>query len=136
MGSLNSQYRCRFVVIGSPAALWPIEVRELADNRGKASELATGIPAARLPVAIFSVPVMGLTTALAGHSGDSARLVWLFALALLAAPWNQQWLMQELEMMGRAAVGQFLRTLAFTLVGGLGFLATATHRRVRSVRWR
>ncbi len=64
---------------------------------------------------IVAIPIMGMTATLTGYTGNSAWLIWLFAFALMAAPWNQQWLMQGLEMMGFAAGGQFLRTLVFAL---------------------
>ena len=62
------------------------------------------------------VPAMGLVAARSGQIrarpyGSDGCL----PLSLLAAPWNQQWLMQGLEMMGWVAIGQMLRTLTFAL---------------------
>jgi O-antigen/teichoic acid export membrane protein len=110
-----------FFAIVIDCGLGPIGVRELARDRKDAGKLASGIPGVRLLIAIVTVPIMGLTTMITGYTGDAAWLIWLFAFALLAAPWNQQWLLQGLEMMGGAAAGQFLRALAFA-VGVLLFV--------------
>lgn len=104
---------CMFFTIVVDGGLGPIGVRKLAGDRGSAARLAIDIPVARLMVAVVAIPLMGLTTLVTDHSEPATVLIWLYAFSLLFAPWNQQWLFQGLEMMGRVAAAQLLRALVF-----------------------
>jgi O-antigen/teichoic acid export membrane protein len=91
----------------------PIGVRELAAKPEKAASLAALISGARLVIACVAVPVLGLVAFWSGQPETAVKLVWLYALSLLAAPWNQDWLLQGREMMNAAAFAQLIRMCAF-----------------------
>ena len=95
--------------------LGPIGVRELSGSRERIASLAAQIPSTRLVIASIAIPIMGLTAIVATHSHDTTLLVWFFAIALIAVPWNLQWLLQSQEMMGRVAVGQVIRPFVFAI---------------------
>ncbi len=95
--------------------LGPIGVREVSRNGQRMASLAAQIPSARLLITLIAIPIMGFTSVLVTRSQDTHLLVLLFALALIAAPWKQQWLLQSQEMMGRVAAAQVLRTAIFTI---------------------
>lgn len=92
-----------------------IGVRELAHSRNRLPALAAHIPAAKLLITLVAIPIMGFSAFLVQHSDDTVLLVSLFAVALLAMPWQQEWLLQGLEMMGYVAAGQAIRMLAFAI---------------------
>ena len=92
-----------------------IGVRELALNRKRLPALAAHIPAAKLLIALVAIPIMGFSAFLVQHSADTGLLVSLFAVALLAMPWQQEWLLQGLDMMGYVAAGQAIRMMAFAI---------------------
>jgi len=95
--------------------LGAIGVREALRAPEKLSSLAAHIPAARLLIALIAIPVMGMSAVLGGGDAATVRLVWLFALGLLAVPAKQEWLLQSHEMMKAAAGAQVLRMTAFAL---------------------
>jgi O-antigen/teichoic acid export membrane protein len=96
--------------------LGTVGVRRIARDADVLPGLAVQVPAMRLAIALFSVPLMVLVAGPATHGPAPQGLVWLFALSLLAAPWRQLWLLQATERMGEAAVAQILRTLVFAFV--------------------
>lgn len=110
----------------------PLGVRTLARSAERAPELAARISGARLALACLAVPVMGLSTHAAGREGPAARLVWLFALGLLALPWKHDWLFQGLERMSAAAGAVVLRTAAFA---GAAVMLVRDSRDLLMVGW-
>jgi O-antigen/teichoic acid export membrane protein len=92
-----------------------IGVRELAQDPKRLPALAAHIPAAKLLIALVAIPIMALSAFLVQVSDHSVLLVSLFAVALLAMPWQQEWLLQGLEMMGYVAAGQAIRMMTFAL---------------------
>lgn len=95
--------------------LGPIGAREVARDPGRAGGLAARIPAARLLLALAAIPLMAGAPLVMGQPPATARLVWLFAAALLAVPWHLRWLLQGLEMMGWVSAGQAVRMGVFAL---------------------
>lgn len=95
--------------------LGPIGAREIARDPAIAKRLAAQIPAARSLLALFAIPLMGISAVAMGQPRQTVYLVWLYALALLAAPWMQRWLFQGLEMMAWISVGQVIRMMAFAM---------------------
>jgi O-antigen/teichoic acid export membrane protein len=91
-----------------------VGVRRIARRPGDLPALAAQVPAARLGVALVSVPVMVSVAAPAIHDPAGRNLVWLFALSLLVAPWRQDWLLQAKERMGDVVLAQLLRVAVFT----------------------
>ena len=91
----------------------PIGVRELAAKPETAVSLAAQISGARLLIACIAVPVLGLAALWSGQPETAVKLVWLYALSLLAVPWKQDWLLQGREMMNAAAFAQFVRMFTF-----------------------
>jgi len=91
----------------------PIGVRELAAKPESAASLAALISGARLVIACVAVPVLGLAALWSGQPETAVKLVWLYALSLLAVPWKQDWLLQGREMMNAAAFAQLIRMCAF-----------------------
>jgi O-antigen/teichoic acid export membrane protein len=92
-----------------------IGAREIARDPERTRALAAEIPAARLLVALAAIPAMGATAIALGQPPETVRLVWVFALGLLAAPWRQQWLLQGLEMMPWVSGASALRAIVFAL---------------------
>jgi len=99
--------------------LGPIGIRELSKDRSRLPYLASRIPAARLVIAVFAVLTMILVAVWAGPSREATSLAVLFAVALLATPWKQEWLLQGLEMMGGVATGLVIRTMVFAVGAAL-----------------
>lgn len=58
---------------------------------------------------------MGLSASLIHRSAETVFGVWLFAIVLPALPWNQDWVLQGLEMMKAVAAGQVIRTGAIAI---------------------
>lgn len=104
-----------FYTVVVECGLGPIGVRRLALDRGSASKLAAGIPAARLLLAVLTVPLVGLTAYITHQDPKTITLVWLYAFSLGGVPWRQDWLLQGLEKMNLAAPGPAIRTLVFAL---------------------
>jgi O-antigen/teichoic acid export membrane protein len=96
--------------------LGPIGVRELAAKPEKAESLAALISGARLMIACVAIPVLGLVAYWSSQPETAVKLVWLYALSLLAVAWKQDWLLQGREMMNAAAFAELLRTCAFAAV--------------------
>jgi O-antigen/teichoic acid export membrane protein len=97
------------------AGLGPIGARGISRDRTSAASLAARIPAARLLLAALVVPLVGMSGWAAGLAPGDARLVWLYALSLLAIPFKQDWLLQGLERMERVAPAQALKSATFVL---------------------
>lgn len=95
--------------------LGPIGVREVSNAPKRVASLAALIPTARLGLAVVAIPVMGLSATLLGHDTVTVQLVWLFALALLASPFKQDWLLQGMEMMTAVAAAQAIRMTVFAV---------------------
>lgn len=91
----------------------PIGVRELAAKPERTESLAALISGARLIIACVAVPVLGLAAFWSGQPEMTVKLVWLYALSLLAVPWQQDWLLQGREMMNAATFAQLIRMGAF-----------------------
>jgi O-antigen/teichoic acid export membrane protein len=104
--------------------LGPIGVRRVSQDRGQLARLAEQIPSARLAISVVSVAVMGFIGSVVVTSGQEVQLVWFFAVALLALPLIQPWLLQSQDMMGRVAAGQCIRALVFA-VGVFVFVGSA-----------
>ena len=96
--------------------LSPIGVRRLSLDRSAASGLAAEIPTARLIVALFIVPLVGVGSYLVLDDTGIAPLVWLCAFAMMAIPWKQDWLFQGLEKMHHVALANATRMTAFFVV--------------------
>ena len=93
-----------------------VGVRRVAHHPASLARLAAQIPVMRLGVALIAAPVMALVAAPAMRGLGAHGLAWLFALSLLAAPWQQDWLLQATGRMNQASFAQALRTLVFALV--------------------
>ena len=76
-----------------------IGAREVAIHPERAPALAAQVPTARLLIAFPAIAAMGFTATLLGQPDSTVRLVWLFSLGLLVAPWYQLWLFQGLDRM-------------------------------------
>lgn len=110
------EYAVGLAVVAAMFVDWgmgPIGVRELAARPDRLNALAGLIPAARLAIACVAVPVLGLAATWSGQSDATVKLIWLYALSLMAMPWKQDWLLQGREMMGAEALAQFIRMFAF-----------------------
>jgi O-antigen/teichoic acid export membrane protein len=110
------EYVVGLAVVAAMVVDWgmgPIGVRELAARPDRLNALAGLIPAARLAIACVAIPVLGLAAAWSGQPDATVKLIWLYALSLLAIPWKQDWLLQGREMMGAVAMAQLIRMSAF-----------------------
>ena len=92
----------------------PVGAREITHHPEKLAQFAGMIPAARVLLALLCIPAMCLTAILMRLPTGTVELVCLYALAMLAAPWNQRWLFQGLDRMLQVSLGQLIRMLAFT----------------------
>jgi O-antigen/teichoic acid export membrane protein len=120
------EYAVGLAVVAAMVVDWgmgPIGVRELAARPERLNALASLIPAARLAIACVTIPVLGLAAAWSGQSDATVKLVWLYALSLLAMPWKLDWLLQGREMMGAEALAQFIRMSVFA--GGVLIMVSA-----------
>ena len=93
-----------------------VAVRRVAHAPALLPRLAAQIPWARLVLALLSIPGMVLVAMVFGHRDVPVVLVVLFALALLAVPWRQEWLLQARERMADAAWVQLVRAVVFALL--------------------
>lgn len=93
--------------------LGTIGVRRIARSRDELPLLAALIPLTRLLVALVCIPLLVACAKGLGPPLVSNALVLLFAASLLFAPWNQDWLLQSVEMMSRVALAHMLRVLVF-----------------------
>jgi len=94
--------------------LGPVGVRELATGEETVQSLAANIPLARLGIVLVAIPTMLVVAFVSKQSEAGLRLVELYALSLLAAPWTLEWLFQAKEMMTAAAAGSLLRMVLYT----------------------
>jgi O-antigen/teichoic acid export membrane protein len=104
-----------FFTVIVECGLGPVGVSHLAREPGRTRELAAQIPAARLLLAVMTIPLVGLSSYVTGQDHQTTALVWVFAFSLFGIPWRQDWLLQALEKMGQAAPGPAVRMLAFAL---------------------
>jgi O-antigen/teichoic acid export membrane protein len=95
--------------------LAPIGAREVARAHARVPDLAAAIPTLRLGLALLAAPTMVGVAVAMGQPARTVGLVALFAVGLLAAPFNQRWLLQGLERMGWAAPGPAIRMGVFAL---------------------
>jgi O-antigen/teichoic acid export membrane protein len=110
------EYAGGLAVVFGMAIEWglgPIGVRALAADPRRLPSLAALIPTARFGLTLAAIPLMGLSVSWSGADAATTELTWLFALAMLALPWKQDWLLQGLEMMTAAALAPLLRMAAF-----------------------
>jgi PST family polysaccharide transporter len=112
--------------------LGPVGVRELATGEESVERLAANIPLARLGLVLLAIPTMLIVARFSRQSADGMRLVELYAVSLLAAPWTLEWLFQAREMMTAAAAGSLLRMVLYT-AGILLFVTPGTS--VELVGW-
>ncbi|MGQ0733983.1 MAG: oligosaccharide flippase family protein [Acidobacteriota bacterium] len=93
----------------------PLGTLVISRDPARVAELAGRIPIARLLVALVVVPLVGLSSHLAGFSSNVTMLTWWFALSLLAIPFKQDWLLQGLERMTYVAPAQVLKSAGFAI---------------------
>ncbi len=116
-----------FFAVVIESGLGVVGVRRLAVRPAGLPAIAAQVPAARLAMALVSVPAMVLVGMPAARAAGDGALLRLFALSLLAAPWRQTWLLQATDRMAAAAFAQVLRMAVFAvlvvaLVAGSGDL--------------
>jgi O-antigen/teichoic acid export membrane protein len=99
--------------IAVEGGLATIGVRRVAESRSDLPVLATLIPIARVLVALVAIPVLIVTVELLGPAEASTTLILLFAASLLLWAWNQDWLLQSVELMHQVALARMLRMLVF-----------------------
>ena len=104
-----------FFAIVIEGGLGPIGVRAVSQSADRVKALSALIPSTKLCIALVAIPLMCLVPNLTGQSAAAQQLVLLFALSLLFTPWNQEWLLQGLEMMNAAALAQVVRMLVFAM---------------------
>jgi len=92
----------------------PVGAREITHHPQKTAQIAGMIPAGRLLLTVLCIPAMCITAMLMKLPVHTQWLVFLYAFAMLAAPWNQRWLFQGLDRMALVSLGQLIRMLAFT----------------------
>jgi O-antigen/teichoic acid export membrane protein len=97
------------------AGLGPIGAREIAALQERAMALGAQIPALRLVLAMAAIPAMGLFASWSEPRAQTEQLIWLYALAMFALPWKQDWLLQGLELMSAVALAQIIRMGAFAI---------------------
>jgi O-antigen/teichoic acid export membrane protein len=102
-----------FFTVIVETGLGPVGVRHLSRDRGRAEELASRIPAARVLLALATIPLVGLSSYVTRQDARTTGLVWLFAISLMGIPWRQDWLLQALDKMSQAAPGPAVRMAAF-----------------------
>lgn len=90
-----------------------IGVRRVARSPTDLPALATLIPLARTLVALVAIPVLIVAVGVFGPAEASTTLVLLFAASLLFWAWNQDWLLQSVELMTQVALARMLRMLVF-----------------------
>jgi O-antigen/teichoic acid export membrane protein len=99
--------------IAVEGGLATVGVRRVAQSRDDLPALATLIPLARMLVALAAIPLLIVAVELLGPAQASRTLVLLFAASLLLWAWNQDWLLQSVELMGQVALARMLRMLVF-----------------------
>jgi O-antigen/teichoic acid export membrane protein len=92
-----------------------IGAREVSKDSSIANLIAARIVSARLLLALLTIPLMGITGLLIAETPHTRILIWWFALALFAIPWDHRWLFQGLERMNVVALGQTIRMIAFAI---------------------
>lgn len=117
-----------FFSLAIDCGLGTVGVRRIAAAPSERAAVAAQVPLLRLFIAACAVPLMIAVVAMFGPPAVPLSLAWLFALSLVFAAWNQDWLLQSAELMSKVAVAQTLRVLVFAavvlvLVGGPGDVA-------------
>lgn len=95
------------------AGLANVAVRRVARSPADLPRLATLIPLTRVVVALVAIPVLVAVVSAFGPAQASTTLVVLFAAGLLFWAWNQDWLLQSVELMAQVALARMLRMLVF-----------------------
>jgi O-antigen/teichoic acid export membrane protein len=95
--------------------LGPVAARAVALDPRRAAAEAARVPALRLGLAVACVLAVTAAVWAADIGRTRGDLVLLFALSLLAWPWNQNWLCQGLGRTSLAAAAQPLRMGVFAL---------------------
>ena len=103
----------------------PIGAREVSKNPTVAKVVVARIVSARLLLALFTIPIMGITGILIADIPHTSILIWWFALALFATPWDHRWLFQGLEQMTVVTLGQTIRMVMFA-IGVILFVHSST----------
>jgi len=104
-----------FFALVIEGGLGPIGVRAVSQTPDRVKALSALIPSTKFCIAVGAIPLMCLVPILTGQDMVTQYLVGLFALSLLVTPWNQEWLLQGLEMMNAAALAQVVRMLVFAI---------------------
>ena len=104
-----------FFTLAINFGLAEVGARRIAQDRDCVPSLAAQIPSARIVLAAALIPVMASSGLLTKYSAsvESLQLILLFSISLLAIPWQQDWLLQGLEMMGGVAVARVIRSMVF-----------------------
>jgi len=102
----------------------PIGAREISQDEDLTQEYVALISSARFILALVAVPLMCVAALFMNLSDSAIKLVWIFSLALLAAPWNQRWLFQGMDKMQWVSIGQLIRMLVFLF--GIMWLISST----------
>jgi len=102
----------------------PIGARELGTRPERAAELAAAVCAARLALAGLAAAALGLLSFALDQPPEARALIQIYALSLLASPWNLNWLFQGLGAMSSVAIAQSTRVIVFAL-GVVAFVAVA-----------
>ena len=92
-----------------------VAVRILAEQPERRPEIAAQVVVARLLMAVLVIPSVGIIGLLTHGSAEFVALMWLYAVALLAFAFKQDWLLQSADRMQLAAIAQPVRPLVFAL---------------------
>ena len=91
----------------------PIGARDISQHPERTQDYAAVIPTARIILALFSLLMMCSLVLFINQEKQTQQLVWIFSLALLAAPFNQRWLLQGMDKMQLVSLGQVIRMSVF-----------------------
>lgn len=103
----------------------PIGAREISKDPLLAKQFTARIVSARLLIAIVTIPIMGIVGYLLAKTPMTSTLIWLYAIALFAIPWDHSWLLQGLEHMSAVATGRAIRMVVFAV--GVMILVHSAH---------
>ena len=93
----------------------PIGARDISQHPERTQNYAAVIPTARIILALFSLLMMCSLVLFINQEKQTQQLVWIFSLALLAAPFNQRWLLQGMDKMQLVSLGQVIRMSVFAV---------------------
>ena len=92
-----------------------IGAREISKDPSTIRSFIAKIVTARLFLAFLIIPIMGLTGYLIAKIPATSNLIWWYAIALFAIPWDHSWLLQGMERMRSVAIGQVIRMGGFAI---------------------